>query len=59
VATPAAKTQSATSYQVQKGDTLFGISRRFGIKYQDLMAANGIDKAESLQAGQTLKVPKR
>ena len=45
------------SYQVQKGDTLFGIARKFGIKYQDLMAANKIDKPESLQAGQTLTVP--
>ncbi len=46
------------SYQVQKGDTLFGIARQFGIKYQDLMAANGIDKPEHLQAGQTLQVPR-
>ena len=53
-ATAAAKPDS---YQVQKGETLFSIARRFGVKYQDLMAANGIDKAESLQAGQTLRVP--
>lgn len=45
------------SYKVQKGDTLFGIARQFGIKYQDLMAANGIQKPEHLQAGQTLRVP--
>lgn len=44
-------------YKVQKGDTLFGIARQFGIKYQDLMAANGIQKPEHLQAGQTLRVP--
>lgn len=44
-------------YQVQRGDTLFGIARQFGIKYQDLMAANGIEKPENLQAGQTLRVP--
>ena len=43
--------------QVQKGETLFSISRRFGVKVQDLMAANGINKAENLQIGQTLKVP--
>ncbi|MCB1091806.1 MAG: LysM peptidoglycan-binding domain-containing protein, partial [Verrucomicrobiae bacterium] len=46
-----------SNYQVQKGETLFGIARRFGVKYQDLMAANGIDKAENLRAGQTLKMP--
>lgn len=46
------------SYQVQKGETLYSISRKVGVKVQDLMAANGIAKAESLQVGQTLKVPK-
>ncbi len=58
--TPAAKPagpKAADRYQVQKGDTLFGIARQFGIKYQDLMAANGIQKPENLQAGQTLRVP--
>lgn len=53
----AAKRAKPGSYQVQKGETLFSIARRFGVKYQDLMAANGIEKAESLRAGQTLRVP--
>lgn len=56
-ATKPAGTRSGDRYQVQKGDTLFGIARQFGIKYQDLMAANGIQKPENLQAGQTLRVP--
>lgn len=60
--TPAAPTKvpaaaAGDRYQVQKGETLFSIARRFGVKYQDLMAANGIQKPENLQAGQTLRVP--
>jgi membrane-bound lytic murein transglycosylase D len=47
-----------SNYQVQKGDTFYSISRKVGVKVQDLMAANGIAKAEHLQVGQTLKVPK-
>ncbi|NNE93324.1 MAG: LysM peptidoglycan-binding domain-containing protein [Verrucomicrobiales bacterium] len=48
-----------TSYVVKKGDTAYGISRKFGIRHQDLMAANGIVKAETLQIGQVIKIPKK
>ena len=56
--TAAPATAANGNYVVQKGDTLFGISRKFGMKYQDLMAMNGIDKPENLRAGQSLRVPK-
>ena len=46
------------NYKVQKGDTPYGIARRFGIGLNDLMAANGIDKPENLRAGQTVVIPK-
>ncbi len=43
-----------TSYKVQSGDTLFSISRRFGMTVDDVKAQNGLP-GNSLQVGQTLK----
>lgn len=50
---------SASSYTVKKGDTAWGISRDLGVSFGDLMSANGIDRPETLQIGQVLKVPGR
>ena len=46
------------SYQVQKGDTPYGIARRFGVDLKSLMAANGLNRPENLRAGQTVVIPK-
>ncbi|MEM8954874.1 MAG: LysM peptidoglycan-binding domain-containing protein [Verrucomicrobiota bacterium] len=45
------------SYVVQKGDTPYGIARKFGISYQELMKANGIDDPRFLKIGQKITVP--
>lgn len=44
-------------YMVQPGDTLIGISKRFGVDVVTLMNANGIADARLLRAGQRLKIP--
>lgn len=55
---PVLKTMpSPVSYQVRSGDTLYRISRSFGIPVQTLLAVNGIDDPGSLQAGQQLQIP--
>ncbi len=54
---PAEKSAQSKTYVVQKGDTAYGIARKFGIKHTALMATNGIDRPELLQLGQTLKIP--
>ncbi|WP_036687778.1 3D domain-containing protein [Paenibacillus tyrfis] len=55
---PVLKTQSSpVSYKVRSGDTLYRISRSFGIPLQTLLAVNGIDDPGSLQAGQQLQIP--
>ena len=43
-------------YQVQKGDTLYGIANKYGITLKELKALNDL-KNDSLSIGQLLKVP--
>ena len=45
------------SHTVVKGDTLWGISRRYGISVQDLCDANNIAENGILSIGKTLYVP--
>lgn len=45
------------TYVVQEGDTLYAIAVDFGVTMEDLMAANGIEDANSLQVGQELTIP--
>ena len=44
-------------YAVRPGDTLFGLSRRFGVPVADLAAANAMSAPYSLSLGQRLIVP--
>jgi murein DD-endopeptidase MepM/ murein hydrolase activator NlpD len=44
------------SHVVQKGETLYSISRRYGLSVDDLCAINRITSASVLKAGQTLQV---
>jgi membrane-bound lytic murein transglycosylase D len=46
-------------YRVRRGDTLSRIAARFGVRTQDLMAANGIRKANHIRVGQVLEIPGR
>lgn len=45
-----------TEYKVSKSETLYAISRRFGISVDDIKKVNGL-KSENLREGQLLKVP--
>lgn len=44
------------SIQVQRGDTLYSLSRRHGVSVNDLMQANGLTSS-NLQPGQQLTLP--
>ena len=51
-----ATTTSASRHQVERGDTLFGVARRYGLSVAQLTQANpGLDGG--LKAGQTLRLP--
>ncbi len=49
--------KNTSQYTVVKGDTLYGISRKYGIKVPELMAMNGLDSNSTLKIGQKLVVP--
>ena len=46
-----------TSYKVNKGDTLFSISRKYQITVAELRAANNLSENDVLKAGQKLIIP--
>ncbi|GGE26808.1 LysM peptidoglycan-binding domain-containing protein [Streptococcus himalayensis] len=49
---------SEQTYTAQKGDTYYGIARKFGLTVDGLLAVNGLKKTDILKVGQTLKVNK-
>lgn len=46
-----------TTYKVEKGDTLYSISRKFQITVAELRAANNLSETDVLKAGQKLTIP--
>ena len=46
-----------TTYKVQKGDTLYSISKKFQITVQELRAANNLSDNDVLKAGAVLVIP--
>jgi len=58
VAEAPAPSVETDSYTVQSGDTVFGLSRRFGLTPARLLGMNGMTSDSVLKAGQRLRVPK-
>jgi membrane-bound lytic murein transglycosylase D len=54
---PPARTTSATTYTVRRGDTLSSIARRHGTSVRQLLAANNLERPDRIRAGQKLRVP--
>ena len=48
---------STKIYEVQKGDTLYGIARKSGIKVPELLSLNNFDSNMTLKIGQKIKIP--
>lgn len=49
--------EGAREHTLQAGDTLFSVARKYGVHYERLAKANGIETPESLKPGQTLIIP--
>ncbi|MEW5740714.1 MAG: M23 family metallopeptidase [Myxococcota bacterium] len=45
------------THRVEKGDTLYRISRAYGVSVEDLMVANHLEDPRELQVGEELAVP--
>ena len=46
-------------YTIRKGDSLWSISRRFGVSLEELAETNGLDMSGIIREGSTLRVPRR
>jgi len=53
---PAASTKSKV-HVVKSGDTLSGISRRYGVRVADLASVNGLDSSSTINVGARLDIP--
>lgn len=47
------------SHKVEKGETYFSISRKYGLKVDELCEANGITTDDVLKVGQVLSIPQK
>jgi LysM repeat protein len=52
----ATKSDNLQNYRVESGDTLEGISRKFGVRSHEIKKINNLD-SDYIQVGQTLKIP--
>ena len=48
---------SETTYMIKKGDTLYSIGRRFGVRVSEITAINHIDDSAVIRPGQVLRIP--
>lgn len=51
------RTGSGLTVRVQRGDSLWSLSSRYGVSMQQLAAANGMRLSDVLLAGRTLRLP--
>ncbi len=50
--------ESQTTYTVRKGDTVWGIAKTYGVKPEEIIRINHLDKAATIFPGKVLIIPK-
>lgn len=55
---PTKKTSTPSRHTVSKGDTIYGIARRYKVSEKALMQANGISNPNALRLGKALVIPR-
>jgi len=48
---------SFETYTIKRGDTLWGLSKRFNVSVNELYEANGLNKNSVLRVGQQIRIP--
>lgn len=57
---PSAPVATASTHVVAKGDTLWGLSRKYGVSVDAIRAANAMGAADNnIRLGQTINIPAR
>lgn len=51
------RASATAAYVVQKGDTLYGIARKYNIKLNELLSLNNLDNSSTIKIGQKILVP--
>lgn len=51
------ETVTMKTHTISKGDTIWGLSRKYGVSTKSIMSANGISDASKIRLGAQLKIP--
>ncbi|HZA97993.1 MAG TPA: LysM peptidoglycan-binding domain-containing protein [Gemmatimonadales bacterium] len=54
---PLSDSNGMRTHVVQRGETLQGLAKRYGVSIQDLREANGMTGRTTLKAGRTIRIP--
>jgi len=49
--------EPARTHKVRRGDTLYGVARKYGVSVPELASANGLSSKSQLVAGASLRIP--
>lgn len=54
---PDKKQNGFINYEIQKGDTMYGISKKYNVNLKNLFELNGLEESDYIYPGETLKIP--